>query len=166
MRDLSKRTKVLAAVSAVAVVAAGGGIALAYWTGSGTGHGTASTGTSTNFTVTTAAATGGPLTPGGATETVGYTVKNTSTGSEKLTSVAISVANNDGTAWTAVSGCSAADYNIDSAGAGLAATDTSAAGDIAGGASATGSITVQMVDTASNQNNCQGVSVPLYLVAS
>src|SRR5690349_605685 len=104
---LKKRTLVLLGAAVVAVGLAVG--AYAYFTSSGSGTGSASVGTSTTWAVTTDAAVGGPLTPGGPSETVAYHVKNNSTGAQKLQNVAISVANNDGTTWTAVSGCSNAD---------------------------------------------------------
>lgn len=143
---------------AVAVVAIGGGIAFAYWSSSGTGTGSAATGTSANFTVTSTAPTGGPLSPGGPAETVGFSVNNTGTGSQKLTAVVASVAGPTGTTWNAVAGCSSADYTV--------GTPTITYGNIAGGGSLAGTVTVTMNNLATNQDACKNAAVPLYFAAS
>ena len=161
-----KSKKVIALILGTAVAAFLTVGAYAYFTSTGNGSGSASVGTSTTWQVTTLSATGGPLTPGGPTESITYNVKNTSSGSQSLANVAISVANANGSAWTAVSGCSASDFSIDGAAAGLSFNDTGQAGDLAPGATATGSITLQMVETGSNQDGCKGATVPLYLSAS
>lgn len=161
---LKKRTFVLLAAAVVAVGLAVG--AYAYWTSTGAGSGSASVGTDTPWAVTTDAAVGGPLTPGGPSETIAYHVKNNSTGAQSLANVAISVANSNGTAWTAVSGCSKDDFQINAASAGSTANDASLAGTVAAGATVDGSITISMVDTGSNQNGCRLATVPLYLFAS
>jgi hypothetical protein len=138
----------------------------AYFTSTGSGSGSALVGTSTVWEVGTSAATGGPLTPAGPVETVGYTVKNNSTGHQNLANVAIKVANADGTPWTSVSGCSASDFSIGTAAAGATFNDTAQAANLASGATATGSVTIQMVDTGVNQDGCKNATVPLYLYAT
>jgi hypothetical protein len=163
MKLKSKRTLVLIGVLAVASVAVMG--AYAYFTSTGSGSGSASVGTSTAWAVTTDAATGGPLVPGGPTETVAYHVKNNSAGQQKLQAVAISVANANGSAWTSVAACSKDDFKLDAAAAGATQTDTPAV-NLAPDAQYDGSITIQMVDTGSNQDGCKNASVPLYLYAS
>jgi hypothetical protein len=165
-----KGVSLLAALAVVAIAAVG---AYAYFSSTGHGSGTASVGTSAGWAVTTGAATGGPLTPGGATETVAYHVKNNSTGNQQLNSVAISVANNDGTPWTAVAGCSKNDFALDAAAAGATQTDTLNV-NLAPGATYDGTITVAMVnrqdtvagDGTGNQDGCKNATVPLYLAAS
>jgi len=161
-----KNKNVIALVVGIAVAAALSVGAYAYFTSTGNGSGSASVGTSTTWAVTTLPATGGPLTPGGPTESITYKVKNNSTGYQNLASVALSVANADGSAWSAVSGCSKNDFSIDGASAGATFNDTAQAADLAPGATATGSITLQMVDSGSNQDGCKGATVPLYLSAS
>ena len=161
-----KSKKVIALILGTAVAAFLTVGAYAYFTSSGNGSGSATVGDSTTWAVTTLSATGGPLTPGGPTESITYQVKNNSTGSQKLSSVAISVANNDASAWTAVSGCSKSDFSIDGAAAGLTFNDTAHAANLAPGATATGSITLQMVDSGGNQDGCKNATVPLYLSAS
>lgn len=156
---MRKPTKKVAAVLVgSAIVVATAGAAYAYWTSTGSGSGTATTGTSTAFTVVTTTHSGGPLTPGGPSETVGFTVTNPGSGSQNLSSVVVTVANTDGTAWTAVTGCSAADYAV--------ATPTVTYGQIAAGANKTGTVVISMNNLGSNQDACKGVSVPLYVTAS
>jgi hypothetical protein len=161
-RYFTRKRVILIAVLAIAAIGAAGGYA--YFTSTGTGSGSASVGTSTTWAITTGAATGGPLTPGGPTESVAYHVKNNSSGYQNLASVAISVANSDGSVWNSVVGCSKSDFDL---GAGAGATQTDApAVDLAPGAQYNGSITIQMVDSGSNQDGCKNATVPLYLSAS
>lgn len=151
--------KKLAAVGAgTALVLAGGGLALAYWSSTGTGSGSATTGTSSNFAVSADAATGGPLSPGGPSESVAIHVNNPSSGHQSLHTVHVTVANSDGTAWTSVAGCSAADYTVND--------PTFSLQDLAGGATYDTSVTISMNNLSSNQDGCKGATVPLYVVAS
>ena len=161
-----KSKKVIALIVGIAVAAALSVGAYAYFTSTGNGSGSASVGTSTAWAVTTLSATGGPLTPGGPTESITYKVKNNSTGYQNLANVAISVANSNGSAWTAVSNCSKSDFTVNTASAGATYNDTAPASNIAPGATVTGSITLAMVDSGTNQDGCKGATVPLYLSAS
>jgi hypothetical protein len=160
------RNRKLVALMATLALGATAVAGYAYFTSTGTGSGSASVGTSTAWAVNTSAATGGPLTPGGPTETVGYTVKNNSSGNQKLANVAISVANSDGTPWISVTGCSASDFSIGGATAGATFNDIAQAADLAADATATGSVTITMVDRNANQDGCKNATVPLYLSAT
>jgi hypothetical protein len=154
---LKKKSKT--AIACVAIVGlTSSGVAYAYWTTSGNGSGSATTGTSSAFVVTTDSATGGPLTPGGPSETVGFHINNPNSGVQHLTTVAVTVANSGGTAWTAVTGCSSLDYTV--------GVPTFTAGDLAPGASATGTVTITMNNLGSPQDACKTVAVPLYVAAS
>lgn len=152
----NKRLAVIVAAGALVIL--GGGAAYAYWTSTGIGSGSATTGTSEDFVVASSAATGGPLTPGGPSQTVGFTVTNPGTGSQNLSLVVVTVANADGTAWTQVAGCSAADYTI--------GAPAITYGEIAPSGVATGTVTITMDDDPVNQDGCKDATVPLYLVAS
>lgn len=156
MPKLNKKITAIAAAGILTVATAGG--AYAYWTTTGAGSGSATTGTSSAFVVTTNAATGGPLTPGGPSQTVAFHVQNTNSGVQKLNAVAATVANTDGTTWSAVAGCSAADYTV-----GVPAFSV---GDIAPGASVDGTVTITMNNLNANQDGCKLASVPLYVHAS
>ncbi|TMC48513.1 MAG: hypothetical protein E6J20_18795 [Chloroflexi bacterium] len=159
----TKKRIVVLTISAVTIGITAGGYA--YFSSTGTGSGSGKVGTSTTWAVTTDAYTGGPLTPGGTTESVAYHVKNNSTGYQNLNEVDISVANSNGTAWTAVTGCSASDFNLDAAGAGTTDADLPNV-DLAPGATYDGTVTLAMVDSGSNQDGCKNATVPLYLSAS
>ena len=157
MRNLSKKAKIIIAGAAIAGLASAGG-AYAYWTTTGNGTGSATTGTSSAFAVTTTSPTGGPLTPGGPSESVGFNVANNNTGVQRLNTVVVTVANANGTAWNAVPGCSALDYTVSAA--------TFAAGDIAPSGSTSGTVSISMNNLNANQDQCKGVTVPLYVAAS
>jgi hypothetical protein len=158
-QSISRRRRLpITAVVTALLLAAGGGAAYAYWTTSGAGTGAASTGTSTPFTVTSATAVGGPLTPGGTSETIAFTVANAGTGSSKLSAVTVRVAASDGTAWTAIAGCSALDYTV--------GTPIVTYGEIAGGGSVSGTVALAMNDLGRSQDACQTALVPLYFSAS
>ena len=158
--SLVSRKKRVAVIAVTAtLIVGGGGAAFAFWMSSGSGSGSAQTGTSQNFTVSSTAPTGGPLTPGGPSQSVGFTIANPGTGGQTLTGVTVAVANADGSPWTSAVGCSAADYTV-SVDSGLAL------GDIRAGQRVAGTVTVTMLDSATNQDACKGVTVPLYLSAS
>jgi hypothetical protein len=152
----------LATLTVVALAAVG---AYAYFTSTGNGSGSAKVGSASNWVVTTDAYTGGPLYPGHGSEAVAYHVNNPGGGFQQLHQVVIKVAQNDGSAWTSGT-CSAADFTVGTAAAGADFTDTALAGDIDAGATVNGSVNVKMVDTGDAQDDCQGVTVPLYLSAS
>jgi hypothetical protein len=153
---LKKKSKLIIAGAAL-VGLAGSGVAYGYWTTSGNGAGSATTGASSAFVVATDGATGGPLTPGGPSETVAFHVTNNNSGVQHLSAVAASVANSDNSAWTAVSGCSLLDYTV---------VPHFTAGDIASGATASGTVTITMNNLSSSQNGCMNATVPLYVAAS
>ena len=147
----------IGAIAAVLILG-GGGAAFAYWPSTGTGTGSATTGENTDFVVTDSAPVGAALTPGGPSQSTGFRVANSGTGGQALSSVLVTIANSDGTAWVAIAGCSAADYSV--------TVPTVAYGTITGGGHVDGTVSVSMVDSALNQDSCQGVTVPLYFVAS
>jgi hypothetical protein len=99
-------------VGAVTAVAVGGGIAYAYWTSTSAGNGTGTTGTSTTFVVGSSTATGGPLTPGGPVRASPSPSPTRAPAARTLSSVVVTVANADGSAWTSVTGCFLLDYTV------------------------------------------------------
>lgn len=176
---LSKTKKLVAAGLAVGIALGTAGAAFAYFTTTGAGNGNATVGTSTAWDVTTGTPTftgDTALTPqpsscissltGCVYETIPYTVANNSSGTQNLANVAISVANNDGSPWTAVAGCSASDFSIDGAAVGAKANDASLAGEVAAGTSVSGSLTIAMIDNGQVQDGCKNATVPVYLFAS
>ena len=179
LRNMKLRTKVISGVAAGAMLIAGGGMAFAYFTSTGSGTGSATVGISTAWTVGESSSilpTGGPLYPdhaiGGANiQTVTYTVTNPSAGSQNLTQVVISVAKADGTAWSSQTNlldppCTAADFSVGGQPVGTPWTDSTLAGDFIAGVSQSSPVTIELIDNNKVQDNCQGLTVPLYFAAS
>jgi len=173
-------SKKLAAIAITAGVALTASAAFAYWTSSGSGTGSATAGSDSEWVVASTTPSDAPLlTPGGPTDTINFSVTNASTGHQQLDSVEISVANADGTPWDGLGNCSAADFSVGGADAG----DTysvSPHADLAPASAAlttdtySSTVSLQMVnrtdavagDGSGNQDDCRGVSVPLYISAS
>ena len=146
-------------ITTAALLAVGGGAAFAYWSAMGQGDGTAQTGNTTDFTITSTVTSGGPLSPGGPTQTLTFTVTNPGSGVQKLSAVNVTVADAEGTLWDSGSGCSSADFAL--------GTPALTATEIPAGGTASGTVTLQMKDRAGiNQNGCKNVTVPLHFVAS
>jgi hypothetical protein len=163
MKRFGKRTVVVLAVAVAASVAAVAGYA--YWTSAGTGTGSATVGTSGAWLVTSQAPVGPALVPGGPAQTVQYTVQNTGTGDQVLGGVTVSVAGAGGSPWSSGS-CSPADFSVSGQPAGASLFHTALAQTFGPGGSSSASVTVRLVETGANQNDCKGVTVPLYFVAS
>ncbi len=144
-------------IGGAAVLLIGGGAAYAYWSSTGVGVSEVDTGSAPSFIVTSTPGTGGPLSPGGPVESVAFNVQNPSSGVLNLASVTAAVANADGSAWNS-GNCSAADFAV--------GTPSITYGQIAAGADVDGTVTVQMINRAQNQDDCQGLVVPIYFVAS
>lgn len=158
MLNLSSRKSRTALVAlTTAIIVAVGAIAFAYWTSSGEGTGTGSTGTSTALEVAGTGITGDPLIPGGPEQVVAFTVTNPSEGAQTLSDVAVTVAMPGGAAWTS-GACSAADYTL--------GTPDVAYGEIAAGGTVDGTVTLEMNNLATSQDDCKGVTVALRFVAS
>ena len=155
---LSKKFAAIAITAGVALTATA---AFGFWSSSGEGSGSASTGESSLFVVSSEDAVGDALTPGGPTNTIDFTVTNPSSGHQQLDTIDISVANADGTPWNDGL-CTADDFSV----TGYDSTpDVNL--DPTGGAadSFSDTVTLQMVDTGVNQDACQDVTVPLYILA-
>lgn len=158
MKSENRVKKFAIATIVTALVLGGGGAAFAYWTAQGTGTGTATTGASVDFTVSSVAPVGDPLYPGGPSQSVSFTVTNASAGPQTLSSVTAAVANADGSAWIAAPGCSAADYSL--------GTPSIVYGEMLASGTKSGTVTITMNNTGTNQDACQGVTVPIYFQAS
>jgi hypothetical protein len=150
-------------ITTAAMLAIGGGAAFAYWSAAGTSNTTATAdAAAANYTVTSVV-TGAALSPGSAAQTVTFTVKNESSGGQRLANVAVTVADVNGLAW-AGTGCSAADFTV---GPVLVASNPFAATEIDAGATLTGTVTLQMNNRVGvDQNGCKGATVPLHVAAS
>ena len=156
MAKIAGRKKRIIVTTAV-LAAIGGGAAFAYWSSTGTGEGEATAAAeSAPFTVVSQTATGGPLSPGGPTQTVAFTVTNPGSGVQNLTAVAVTIPESwsEGTTLP----CTADDFTV--------GTASIAKGAINPAGVVSGTVTVTMNNLASTQDNCKGVTVPLAFAAS
>ena len=154
------RTKTVAIAAGITLTVAGSGIAFAYWTSTGSGTGSATTGASVAFTITSGTPAG-VISPGGAGQTVGFTVTNPGPGIQSLAAVTVAMATGPllADAWVPPTGCLLADYTA-------AITTAPTPGQILVGANKTGIATVTLANTGANQDACQGATVPLYFKAT
>ena len=145
------RKFVILAVGVPALLSAG--IAIAYWTASGSGGGSAATGTSAAITVNqTAAPTN--LAPGG-TVALSGNFTNANTSKVFVTSVTASVTPFSVQADVTKPACNQADFTI---------TGTAPVGVeiVPGtGVGAWSGLSLNMVDAATNQDNCKLITVPI-----
>lgn len=140
-----------ATVGAVLLIVAGG--AYAYWTVGGTGTGSAGTGTNVTITVIQTSTVSG-LYPGGPSQPLSGNFNNSNTSPVRVASVTAALGSITGSSGTPA--CTIADYQINSATATVNL-------DIAPG-NGNGSWTgpsIQMLDTAANQDACKNVTVNL-----
>jgi hypothetical protein len=143
----------------VAIIVVSASAAFAYFTSTGSGTGSASVGSAGNWTVTVNNDTTGKLLPGSGNEKVGYTITNPNKGAQSFTTVTAAVAT-DGSgnvldannAGAPVVGCQAAWFNAD---AGV--TSPLAGTSIPKNGNATGTVTVTMTDSGTNQDACENV---------
>lgn len=159
---LTRRTTIIASVTAAAVVI-GGGVAFAFWTSSGSGSATAEVATTAgSLTVTQDAAN--PITglyPGGTPQNVAVIVDNPTGSDIQLNDVTVAVTGTEKPAGTPNPSCGAGNFAI---------TDNGAySGEIISAAGSTGSIVpkkIQLVESGTDQNACKGAVVVLTLTAS
>jgi hypothetical protein len=159
-----------------------GGAAFAYFTSSGSGTGTAQVGTATNNIVVTGTETAA-LVPAGPGGTVHFTVANSATVPEQLSTIhlaSISI-NTSSSAYTSATATQQGLWNACDTTVGTAATLSDPAfsmadvspsnsdGDIAGGATAqalTATGTLFMNNTGVNQDNCENAPLTLTFTTS
>jgi ABC-type glycerol-3-phosphate transport system substrate-binding protein len=147
-RKLNRKTL---AIGAVLLLAAAG--AYAYWTSGGTGSGSAATGTTTGITVTqTTTPTG--LVPGGPTKPLAGKFNNTNDGPVRVNQVNATISSVTGPNITGPNPCTAADYQLNGfpVTVGVDVPSGTAVGDWSGAS-------IQMLNTASNQDGCKGATV-------
>lgn len=150
-----KRLTITAAVTA-ALLVAGGGAAFAYWTAYGSGTGTATTGTTTNFTITSLTS-GASLTPGGLPQTITFVVTNPGTGKQMLSSITPTVTTATAPNAFPYGSCSAADYSF--------GAPSFLPGEISAGSTLTGTVTLSMIDSTTNQDDCKNLTIPVLITA-
>jgi hypothetical protein len=154
LRKFNRNRKWAAALGAVFLLAAAG--AYAYWTGGGSGTGSAATGTTAAITVTqTSVITG--LYPGAAATPVAGKFNNTNSGPVYVNDVSATISSVTGPNITGPLPCTAADYQLN--GFPVQVRTQVASGAAQGNWS--GSASIQMLNSGSNQDGCKGATVNL-----
>ncbi len=156
MRRFNKRG--LAAFGIGVLVIAGAGASFAYWTQSGGGSGSATTGTTGTVTVNqTSTVTG--LYPGGPAGSLSGNFTNTSPGPVTISSVTGTVRAFSVPGDTTKPPCTQADYVIGGTAPGSVVPSGTNVGSWSG-------LTVGLLNTAANQDNCKNVVVAIDYLAN
>jgi hypothetical protein len=153
------RKRVSIALGLILTLALAGG-AFAYWTQTGSGSGSATTSTAASVTVHQ---TGAPITslyPGGPAQTLSGNFDNPNVGPVYVTSVTAVVHAFSSQADTGKPACTQADFAI--GGSAPVGADIAAGNGVG---SWTG-LTIGMLDTAFNQDNCKGVTIGIDYTAN
>ena len=135
-----------------------GGIAFAYWTTTGSGTGSATTGTAASVVVKQTGTPSG-LYPGGSSALSG-TFDNPNSGQVFITAVTASVTPFSVQADTGKPACTQADFSI---------TGTAPVGANVPAGTTVGAwtgLTLNMTNSATNQDNCKSITVPITYAAS
>jgi hypothetical protein len=159
MRRLTKRKKIVA-IAIGAVVLAGGGVAVAYWTAGGSGVGSAATGTGTGILVNQTS-TVTDMHPGDSAQVLSGDFDNSNEGDVQVSNVTVHIASvfNGG---VVAAGCDATDYTL--TGASMPAVQDVPSGTSVG---AWSGATIKFNNKpATNQDGCKGAVVNLAYVAS
>ncbi|TCO51094.1 hypothetical protein EV646_10176 [Kribbella antiqua] len=182
MFKILRKKRVFIPLAALAVLAVSG-IAYAFWTTSGEGDATGTTGTSTAMTVTQNGVVSG-MTPGSAAQPVNYTITNTASTPQYITSVTITKASvtyinasGTGTGTTAADHaagavaevCTTADFAVvqpSAVGLDLPNGDSAFTRDAATTYQGRLSGTVQLRNTTSNQDDCKNTTINLTITAA
>ena len=151
-RKLIKRFSI-ATIGACTLMAAAAGYA--YWTNGGSGTGSAATGTNVAITVTQTTTPSG-LYPGGPTAALAGQFNNTNGGSVYVNQVSATIASVTGPNITVPNPCTAADYQLNGFPVTVAAQVPSGTGQ----GSWTGA-SIQLLNSATNQDGCKGATVNL-----
>ena len=156
MRRFNRRGLAAFGVGVMVIAAAGAGFA--YWTQGGTGNGSATTGSTGTITVNqTTTVTG--LYPGATPVALAGTFTNTSSGPVTISSVTATVTAFSAQADPAKPACTQADYAIGGAAAGGVVPVGTNVGSWSG-------LTVGLLNTATNQDNCKNVVIAIGYVAN
>jgi hypothetical protein len=160
MRRMTMRRTVIVGATAGAVLLTGG-VAFAFWSSTGTTAGAAEVAADATELTVTQIGTPTGLVPGGSPVGIVARVDNPSATDIQLTDVTVTVTDVvDAAGITIGAGCPATDFEI---------ADAAYSGELilAGGTSGDETVaTIQLLNSADNQDDCKGASVVLSLVAS
>jgi hypothetical protein len=152
MRLLRNKTAVVATGLALVVLTAA--VAYAYWTNTGTGSGSASAGSNTSITVKQTSSVAG-LYPGGPAVTLAGNFDNPNAGAVFVHQVAATLSSvSGGSANPSLPACTTDDFSL--AGGPVTVDAEVPAGT---GVGAWSGITVRLLNTGANQDNCKGATV-------
>ena len=152
------RRRIFLLVGVVAVLAIAVG-AYAYWTQGGTGSGTATAGTTSTITVNQTSTVSG-LYPGGPAATLSGNFDNPNASAVTISSITAVVSSISGGAGDAAKpACTTADFSIGGS------VGTTAIPSGSGTGSWTG-LTIQLLNTAANQDNCKGATANISYTAN
>ncbi len=152
------RRRIFLLVGVVAVLAIAVG-AYAYWTQGGTGSGTATAGTTSAITVNQTSTVSG-LYPGGSAATLSGNFDNPNASAVTISSITAVVSSISGGAGDAAKpACTTADFSIGGS------VGTTAVPSGSGTGSWTG-LTIQLLNTAANQDNCKGATANISYTAN
>jgi hypothetical protein len=140
-------------VLSIAGVLAVAGAAFAYFTASGSGTGSASVGSASNITLSGTIT--GTLYPAGDPASVSVDVTNPGSGSQHVGTVKLDSISAD-------AGHSTCDVSVGGTNPAFTMADIPVNQTLAGGGSTTVSGSLQMNDTGSSQNSCQGANLTLH----
>ena len=157
-RFTKSRGRVIVSLGVLAAMAIAGA-AIGYFTTTGSGTGTATVGSSTTLTIVQTGSISG-LTPDGPAQPVTYTIANPSANGDQNLGVVSATVSSVTTVGSNT--CAASNFSTSSAGS---AVGTISAGSTFSSSAAT-EPTVQMTDTGTNQDGCQGATVNLTLTAA
>ncbi len=158
-QQMSRLKKTVIILSVAALSEIGAGIAFAYWTSTGTGVGEATTGEAALFLIAVDASEDPPLAPGGPGQTIAFTVTNSGSGTQLLSQVTVRAGLENGDPWVPEGDCLAMDYQV-------SISSLDAVGQVGPAGIVDGEVTVLMLNTDQNQDDCRGQVVPLYFTAS
>lgn len=131
------------------------GVAYAYWTTSGSGSGSAGTADASSITVNQTSTVAG-LFPGGPAQTLSGNFDNPNPGSVFVGAISATISGVTGPNITAGTPCAAADYQLN----GFPVTVDAEVPTGSDVGSWTGG-SIQLLNTASNQNGCKGATVAI-----
>jgi hypothetical protein len=152
------RRRIFIFVGVLVVLAGAAVAAYAYWTSGGSGTGQATAGTTANITVNQTSSVSG-LYPGGPGVTLSGNFDNPNAGSVQISSITAVVSSISGGGTDATKpACTPADFSI----GGAVGTTTVPSGT---GVGAWSGLTIQMVNTAANQDNCKGATANITYTA-
>ena len=158
------KKKIIAGALAAGLVMGAGGIAAAYFTATGTGNGSGSVGSSTPWAVVVANTASATLTPGGPGETIDFTVTNPSTGHQYLQKVTISITTFSDQSNTGLPACTQTTFYL--TGSTAQSQSRAVTTNEASGATYSGSVVLYLKTNGGNQDNCEGVTVPIHVSAT